>query len=104
MAREKLPDRRPSITKKIPVAMDSQSSVTILITVGFADDAMTQPREVFCANWKTGTALHAIVMDSCVLMSRLLQHGDSPRALADTLCRPPSLIGAIAAAVAEMSP
>lgn len=47
----------------------------ILVTVGFDDHG---PREVFCADFKAGTAMHSIVMDACILLSRLLQHGDSP--------------------------
>ena len=100
MTRDRLPDRRPSTTEKIKVVLDGQKETHVLVTVGYADAAMTRPREVFCADWKAGTALHAIVMDSCVLLSRLLQHGDSPAEIAATLCRPPSLVGQIAAAVA----
>lgn len=96
MTREKLPDRRPSVTKKIAVTLDGGKEVHLFVTVGFADDAMTLPREVFCADMRTGTALHTMIIDSCILLSRLLQHGELPENLADTLCQPPGLIGAIA--------
>ena len=71
----------------------------ILITVGFDDEG--EPKEVFCADFKAGTTLHSIVMDACILLSRLLQHGDMPVELLDSMCQPPSLIGAIAAAIAD---
>lgn len=100
MARDRLPDRRPSETLVVPVVVDGRE-VRILVTVGFADAGMTVPREVFCADWKAGTSLHAIVMDACILMSRLLQHGDRPDELAGTLCQPPSLVGTIARAVSS---
>lgn len=101
MSREKLPDRRPSVTKKIIVTLDGGNDVHVLVTVGFADRDMRVPREVFCADFKAGTAMHAIVTDACVLMSRLLQHGDRPDIVAQTLCQPRSLIGCIAQAVAD---
>jgi hypothetical protein len=105
MARNKLPDefRRPSITAKIPVVLDEKNTFQILITVGFRDKELTQPYEVFCADWKAGTALHGIVMDSCIMFSRLLQYGDSPDELVKTFCTPPSLIGVIAETVCKLS-
>ena len=85
MSREKLSNRRSSITHRIAMDMDGKE-VILLITVGY-DTAIypPQPREVFCANFKVGTSLHAIVMDSCILLSLLLQHGEDPKSIAARL-------------------
>jgi hypothetical protein len=71
----------------------------ISLTVTFGFDGADNVREVFCADFKAGSDLHAVVMDACILLSRLLQHGDPPEELASTLCEPPSLVGCIARAV-----
>jgi hypothetical protein len=99
MARDKLSDRRFSATMPVVVDIDGHEH-KILITVGFRDGDRKLPAEVFCASFKAGTGLNHIVSDSCVLLSRLMQHGDAPAELAKSLCQPPSLIGVIAAAVA----
>jgi hypothetical protein len=99
MSRVRLDDRRPSITRAILVDMDGGQQIKILITIGF--DKQEKPREVFCADFKAGTSMHAIVMDACILFSRLLQHGDTPDKLESSMCEPHSLLGAIAAAVAS---
>jgi hypothetical protein len=106
--RRKLPDRRLSITSKVPVTLDMKTW-KILITVGFEvqihlGKKHNVPLEVFCADFKAGTAIHTIVMDACILMSRLLQHGDTPEDIVKSLCQPPSLVGIIAQAVKDMMP
>lgn len=95
--RERLPDRRPSVTMPVTWAWANGHESKIVVTIGF--DANRQAREVFCADFKVGSDFHALVMDACILMSRLLQHGDTPAELADTMCSPPSLIGIIAQAI-----
>ena len=102
MSRSKLPDRRPSVTRVVEVFLDGGNPVKIMVTVGFCDDGRSM--EVFCADFKAGTAIHAIIMDACVLLSRLLQYGDEPRDIADSMCQGPSVIGCIAQVVAEMCP
>jgi hypothetical protein len=79
--------------------VEGGKEVHVLITVGFDEEG--EPKEVFCASFKSGTTMNSIVMDACILFSRLLQHGDLPPDLLASMCQPPSLIGAIAAAVAE---
>lgn len=79
--------------------VENQKQQKVLITVGFNDDG--DPQEVFCADFKAGTTLHAIVQDACILVSRCLQHGDDPKELVASMCDGPSLIGTVAAAVAE---
>jgi hypothetical protein len=71
------------------------------VTFGFDENG--ELREVFCADFKAGSDMHAVVTDACILLSRLLQHGDSSTELARTLCNPPSLIGSIARAAEEIN-
>lgn len=101
--RERLSDRRSSITTRIEVEIDSQNH-TILLTVGFREIESVNPAEVFSSSFKTGQTLNAIISDACVLMSRLYQHGDTPQQIADCLSQPPSLVGQIAVVVASMAP
>jgi hypothetical protein len=94
--RTRLADRRPSITSRVPFAMADGREISLTVTFGLNDAG--EVREVFCADFKAGSDMHAAVMDSCILLSRLMQHGDTPEELAKTLCEPPSLVGCIARA------
>lgn len=96
MGRSKLPERRSS-ANIVVLYHDSGKDHKLQVTIGFGADGGA--REVFCADFKAGSSTHAIVTDACVLISRLLQHDDTPAELADTLCDPPSLLGAILRAV-----
>ena len=98
--RTRLADRRPSVSDRVPFVMADGSEIRLTVTFGF-DDA-GNIREVFCADFKAGSDMHAAVVDSCILLSRLLQHGDTPDELARTLCDPPSLVGSIARAAAKI--
>lgn len=95
--RTKLPDRRYSSTVKVRWVRYDGKELNIQVTIGF--DAEGKAREVFCGDFKAGSDNQAIVMDSCILLSRLLQHGDTPADLKASMCEPPSLIGAIADAI-----
>lgn len=75
MTRTRLADRRYSETHRVEVEMDLKPKI-ILVTIGF--DERGRPSEVFCADFKAGTSMHGIVMDACIVLSRLLQHGDDP--------------------------
>ena|SRR6185437_3162212 len=97
MTRKKLPERRASETSKITVTIGGKEQ-KILITIGFDDDGL--PKEVFCADFKAGSDLHALIMDACILVSRCLQHDDTGAELLAAMCKGPSIIGAIVAAVA----
>ena len=97
--RTRLPDRRPNVTTQVPFELASGAAVALTVTFGF--DEVGDVREVFCDDFKAGSDMHATVMDACILLSRLLQHGDTPEALATTLCTPLSVIGTIAKAVAQ---
>lgn len=99
--RQKLDDRRPNVTCSVVWTSSHENAIKLLITVGF-DKYTGKVQEVFCADFKAGSDLHAIVMDACILFSRLLQHGDTPAELAASMCSPPSMLGTIAAAVAAI--
>jgi hypothetical protein len=85
--------------------MESTGSVhTILATFGF--DENKRLKEVFCASFKRDGSMVALANDACILLSRLLQHGDTIEVIVDSLGEnraegetsgpPSSLIGAIA--------
>lgn len=97
--RQKLADRRPNITCRVPwVRANGDSRTVLLVTIGF--DEELNAREVFCADFKAGSDSHPLVIDSCILISRLLQHGTRPEDLLQSLCGEPlSLIGQIVAYV-----
>lgn len=99
--RTKLPDRRQSETRKMTVVHAGGKETKILITIGFDDDGVA--KEVFCADFKAGSDLHALVMDACILISRCLQHGDTVVDLAKAMCEGPSVIGAILSEIANSS-
>jgi hypothetical protein len=90
--RSKLQDRRASVTLPVEVTMDG-ANTSLLMTVGFGADGKI--REIFCASFKAGTGLNVLVMDACVLVSLLLQHGYTTRQIFDTMAQGPSLIGAL---------
>lgn len=88
--RDKLPDRRPSLTVSVDVEMD-KSVQRVLLTIGFGPNG--RAREMFCASFRAGTGLNVLVMDACVLVSLLLQHGYTARDIFETLADGPSMIG-----------
>jgi len=98
--RLKLHERRLAVN--LPVTFESVAGrkFNLVITVGY-DDSF-QLKEVFCADFKSGSDNQAIIMDACILLSRLLQHGDMPQELVKSMCNnPPSLIGTICKAVCD---
>lgn len=105
MMRIRLNDRRFSVTTRTAfVRSNGDMSTSLLITIGF--DGEGNAKEVFCADFKAGSELHALVIDACILISRQLQHGDSAEVLLASLTTDagPSLIGQLLrAAVAEQA-
>jgi hypothetical protein len=76
MARTRLTDRRFSVTQRtVFVRPNGDNRTALLITVGFDGDGVA--KEVFCADFKAGSDFHLIVIDVCILISRLLQHGEA---------------------------
>ena len=97
--RERLPDRRESETYDVHFG-----GKRFHVTLGRYPDG--RPAEVFLHGHKVGSDLDLLFDDVAVLFSRLLQHGDTPDALAAGLGRlgdgqaPASLLGTVAAALA----
>jgi hypothetical protein len=114
--RQRLPNRRLNATRKITWTTYGGNERTILVTFGFREmlDASDptaligvsasvtyRVAEVFCADFKAGSDTLGIVTDTCILISRLFQLGESPKALLSTMCEPYSLIGTILHAACE---
>ncbi len=99
MSRKRLPDRRQAETVDL-----WHGGQRYHLTVGEYSDG--RPGEVFIHGAKPGSDTDLLCDDIGVLISRLLQHGDTPDALAAGLGRlgngqgPASLVGAIAGALA----
>jgi ribonucleoside-diphosphate reductase alpha chain len=74
--RARLPNRRPAVTESLEAGDQSFTA-----TIGF-DPATGQPREVFLAGAKGGSALAAILADAAVVISVALQHDIPAEALA----------------------
>ena len=95
MARERLPNRRPSETVELEF-----EGVEFAICVGFYFDG--RPAEVFTTGAKVGSHLDAILDDASILVSLLLQHEVAPAAIAKSMSRvdrsgePGSIVGALA--------
>jgi len=76
-ARQRLPDRRRSETRKItwqpPYNVDAPTT-KIYVTIGYAEDAL-RPVEIFYdSGYRSGSDLETLVSDLCILLSVLLQH------------------------------
>lgn len=99
MNRTKLKDRRHNETAKVTFMGTGGKEWTILITIGFDEEGV--PREVFSSSFKVGTDLNAIISDACMVMSRLLQHGDDPQEILNGMSDPPSLLAVIAKAIVD---
>ena len=102
--RERLPSRRPSITRTVNWAGSEFS-----VSVGYRPDS-GQPAEVFVDGAKAGSDLRAILADASVLLSLCLQYGIEPAALSHSMARAPvsatetkpaSVLGAVVEMLAE---
>lgn len=102
MTRKELPPRRPSATRKIEF-----NGQRLIVTFGYDRDNCV--REVFAAGKKN--EMLDLTTDACILLSRLLQCGESIGEIAQTLSEnralheltgpPASIIGAIARAARD---
>jgi hypothetical protein len=93
MSRTRLSDRRFAET----VDME-HGGTRFTVTVGFYPDG--RPGEVFTHGMRTGSSLDSLLVDACVAVSWLLQHGVHPSELAASMGRqgssePASIIGAV---------
>ena len=88
--RIKLPDCRPSITRRVVWRTDT-SEHKFHLTLG-VDPATGDVLEVFYADGqRTGSQLQHAIQDSCVLISLLLQYGVTPDAIGKSLSTMPVL-------------
>lgn len=85
MTRAILPHRRPSLQRAC-----AWRGHGFVVTLGF-DPAAADVREVF-AEADKGGQLQATLSDACVLISLLLQHGVTPRAMAKSMGVEPDLL------------
>jgi hypothetical protein len=101
-ARNRLPDRRPNETVELVF-----NGTPYAVTVGYFL-ATGRVGEVFTHGAKVGSAMDAILDDTCVLISLLLQHGIEPKSLASSMGRhgdgqaPASIVGALADLLADI--
>ena len=86
--RTRLPDRRLSETRRIEHVRADGGRARIFITIGYAPEEPTRPREVFYdEGYRSGSDLEYLVQDLCVIVSLLLQHGTPPEDIARSLSR-----------------
>lgn len=74
-----------------------------LVSIGYAADAPYAPREIFLdGGFRSGAALEALLKDSAIAISLLLQHGAEPEVIVERLGSgvPGSMIAAMAAELA----
>ena len=96
MTRQRLPNRRPSVT-----LVQEHEARSYAVTMGF-DPRDGCLREVFTHGAKTGSTMDGILDDVCIALALLLQHGVEPRALASSMGRlgdgesPASIVGVLA--------
>lgn len=98
MTRVRLPNRRPNTTIRVPWVQVSGATRDVLVTIGWEGRHI---REVFTADFKAGSDHLAIVTDTCILISQLLQRGCALDEMIDSMCDPPSLIGTIIKTMVE---
>ncbi len=78
--RERLPDRRLTLTEEFPGDGRDWS-----LSVGFNPAGCA--KEIFLSGAKAGSDYEGLLHDACILTSRLFQMGVSPEMLADSLGR-----------------
>ena len=72
--RRTLPDVRPSITHKFRIHSE-QGDFSCFMTIGFFDEEMTEPGEVFIRLGKQGSTLNGLLDTVGILVSYCLQYG-----------------------------
>ena len=100
--RDKLPDRRGSITEKVTHKLSNDVEMKMLVTFSFISDTDRRIREIFCADFKAGSDFHTQLIDSSILLSKLLQHGYTPTMLLASLSEPRSVIGSVLEAAVKL--
>jgi hypothetical protein len=82
MSRERLPNRRPSLTEDIGVGDRVYSA-----TIGF--DRFCRPKEIFLAGAREGSDMQAVLDDTAIVVSLALQNGIPAAALRMSMSRAP---------------
>ena len=105
--RNKLSDRRRAATQKVLHRNALGAEEEYLVTFGF--DGEGTIREVFCADPRVGSDMHALLTDGCILISIYLQTGGEPERLVKSMGEnraegesggpPSSVFGAVARAI-----
>lgn len=93
--RTRLPDRRPSVTQRVKHTLGDGKEQKVLVTFGYFSEHDTRIREIFTADFKAGSDAQTMIVEACILISRLLQHGTTPLMLLGSLSEPRSLLGSI---------
>jgi hypothetical protein len=109
--RTQLPNRRPGHTTRVawsPTRGGPDHS--LIVTFGF--DSQWRVREAFCAAFRGESGFVALANDACVVLSRLLQHGEDITDISAAMSEnrgegmpsgpPASILGAICRAGAAM--
>lgn len=101
MTRTALPDRRGNNTVKVTHAWANGKEQKLLVTFGVDDGGNV--KEIFCADFKEGTDMHGLIVDACIVLSLLLQHGYSAQELRDKLAKnPQSLLATLVDAAIQI--
>lgn len=108
MSRQRLPDRRPSVTRKV-IWVTEASEHKFYVSMDFHPATGTCLGVAYADGQRTGTALQHSIVDACILISQLLQRGATPDEVGRSLGtvpvwgedRPASVVGAIVAALRE---
>jgi hypothetical protein len=108
--RTRLRTRHASETTIVHWESSAGPSHKLIITFGF--DRQGIIKEAFCASFKGHSEMCALANDACIILSKLLQHGESiadvsnslgeNRGEGDTHGPPASILGAIARKGAEV--
>ena len=84
MTRERLPNRRPQLTRTL-----TSNGQELKVSVGL-DMRTGHPREVFVTGAKDGSEFAVILEDTSVVISVALQHGVTAQELAKSVARVPA--------------
>lgn len=112
MAREKLPQRRHGVTMPVILERPGGNPTKFDVTFNFGEDGRV--KEAFMRSTKEGNDFSSLMIDACVALSMLLQHGETMASLLKSFAQytvvengvdvplPTSALGAIARAGADL--
>ena len=86
--RERLPTRRPSVTRELTWTGSNGQTTTCTVMVGFRLDGT--PAEIFIDAAKIGSTMNLLLQDVAVIVSLALQHNIAPSELAHSMSRVPA--------------